>query len=97
MAVAYRRSWLLGQRHAVNLSLRVLSGWDFTVQDAAAAALMHGLIRNHLKVGARTHRHTHTQHAHTHRHAHTHTGTHAHTHTHTHTHTHIDHFGTYRG
>uniref|UniRef100_A0A8C4Z348 Transmembrane channel-like protein n=1 Tax=Gadus morhua TaxID=8049 RepID=A0A8C4Z348_GADMO len=50
MAVAYRRSWLLGQRHAVNLSLRVLSGWDFTVQDAAAAALMHGLIRNHLKL-----------------------------------------------
>ncbi|XP_059904325.1 transmembrane channel-like protein 7 isoform X2 [Gadus macrocephalus] len=50
MAVAYRRSWLLGQRHAVNLSLRVLSGWDFTVQDPAAAALMHGLIRNHLKL-----------------------------------------------
>ncbi|KAM9857212.1 transmembrane channel-like protein 7 [Aulostomus maculatus] len=48
--VGYKHTWMLGKRYSMNLSYKIFSGWDFTIQDPAAAALKHSFIRNDLKL-----------------------------------------------
>lgn len=45
---------MLGKRYSTNVSYKIFSGWDFTIQDPSAAILKHSFIRNDLKVKGRT-------------------------------------------
>ncbi|XP_034095091.1 transmembrane channel-like protein 7 isoform X2 [Gymnodraco acuticeps] len=48
--VGYKHTWMLGKRYSMNVSYKIFCGWDFTIQDPAAAALKHSFIRNDLKL-----------------------------------------------
>ncbi|KAF7656021.1 hypothetical protein LDENG_00047370 [Lucifuga dentata] len=48
--VGYKHTWMLGKRYSVNVSFKIFCGWDFTIQDPAAATLKHSFIRNDLKL-----------------------------------------------
>ncbi|XP_040001996.1 transmembrane channel-like protein 7 isoform X2 [Xiphias gladius] len=48
--VGYKHSWMLGKRYSVNVSFKIFCGWDFTIQDPAAATHKHSFIRNDLKL-----------------------------------------------
>ncbi|CAN9509917.1 unnamed protein product [Ophioblennius macclurei] len=48
--VGYKHTWMLGKRYSANLSYKIFCGWDFTIQDPAAAALKRSFIRNDLKL-----------------------------------------------
>nr|XP_020451791.1 transmembrane channel-like protein 8 isoform X2 [Monopterus albus] len=48
--VGYKHTWLLGKRYSMNVSYKIFCGWDFTIQDSAAAVLKHSFIRNDLKL-----------------------------------------------
>ncbi|XP_026159193.1 transmembrane channel-like protein 7 [Mastacembelus armatus] len=48
--VGYKHTWMLGNRYSVNVSYKIFCGWDFTIQDPAAAVLKHSFIRNDLKL-----------------------------------------------
>lgn len=48
--VGYKHTWMLGKRYSMNVSYKIFCGWDFTIQDPAAAALEHSFIRNDLKL-----------------------------------------------
>lgn len=52
---------MLGKRYSTNVSYKIFSGWDFTIQDPSAAILKHSFIRNDLKVKGRTYLHTYIQ------------------------------------
>uniref|UniRef100_A0A667WIX5 Transmembrane channel-like protein n=1 Tax=Myripristis murdjan TaxID=586833 RepID=A0A667WIX5_9TELE len=49
-AVSYKHMRLLGKRYSVNVSFKIFCGWDFTIQDHAAASLKRSFIRNDLKL-----------------------------------------------
>lgn len=53
--VGYKHTWMLGKRYSMNVSYKIFCGWDFTIQDPAAATLKHSFIRNDLKVSGRRH------------------------------------------
>ncbi|KAM8879880.1 transmembrane channel-like protein 7 [Spinachia spinachia] len=48
--VGYKHTWMLGKRYNTNVSFKIFSGWDFTIQDPSAAILKHSYIRNDLKL-----------------------------------------------
>ncbi|KAM6940987.1 transmembrane channel-like protein 7 [Lycodopsis pacificus] len=48
--VGYKHTWMLGKRYSMNVSYKIFCGWDFTIQDPAAATLKHCFIRNDLKL-----------------------------------------------
>uniref|UniRef100_A0A3Q1ET00 Transmembrane channel-like protein n=1 Tax=Acanthochromis polyacanthus TaxID=80966 RepID=A0A3Q1ET00_9TELE len=48
--VGYKHTWMLGKRYSMNVSYKIFCGWDFTIQDPAAASLKHSFIRNDLKL-----------------------------------------------
>ncbi|XP_070684638.1 transmembrane channel-like protein 7 [Pempheris klunzingeri] len=48
--VGYKHTWMLGRRYSMNVSYKIFCGWDFTIQDPAAATLKHSFIRNDLKL-----------------------------------------------
>ncbi|KAF3844026.1 hypothetical protein F7725_016074 [Dissostichus mawsoni] len=48
--VGYKHTWMLGKRYSMNVSYKIFCGWDFTIQDPAAAALKRSFIRNDLKL-----------------------------------------------
>ncbi|KAF1394843.1 hypothetical protein PFLUV_G00005340 [Perca fluviatilis] len=48
--VGYKHTWMLGKRYSMNVSYKIFCGWDFTIQDPAAATLKHSFIRNDLKL-----------------------------------------------
>nr|XP_040041737.1 transmembrane channel-like protein 7 [Gasterosteus aculeatus aculeatus] len=48
--VGYKHTWMLGKRYSTNVSYKIFSGWDFTIQDPSAAILKHSFIRNDLKL-----------------------------------------------
>ncbi|XP_063739098.1 transmembrane channel-like protein 7 isoform X3 [Eleginops maclovinus] len=48
--VGYKHTWMLGKQYSMNVSYKIFCGWDFTIQDPAAATLKHSFIRNDLKL-----------------------------------------------
>ncbi|XP_037328859.2 transmembrane channel-like protein 7 isoform X1 [Pungitius pungitius] len=48
--VGYKHTWMLGKRYSTNVSYKIFSGWDFTIQDPSAAILKQSFIRNDLKL-----------------------------------------------
>ncbi|XP_015239792.1 PREDICTED: transmembrane channel-like protein 8 [Cyprinodon variegatus] len=48
--VGYKHTWMLEKRTSVNVSFKIFCGWDFNIQDPAAAMLKHSFIRNDLKL-----------------------------------------------
>ncbi|XP_054460456.1 transmembrane channel-like protein 7 [Anoplopoma fimbria] len=48
--VGYKHTWMLGKRYSMNMSYKIFCGWDFTIQDPAAATLKQSFIRNDLKL-----------------------------------------------
>ncbi|KAA8595165.1 hypothetical protein FQN60_012300 [Etheostoma spectabile] len=48
--VGYKHTWMLGKRYSMNVSYKIFCGWDFIIQDPAAATLKHSFIRNDLKL-----------------------------------------------
>ncbi|XP_068585178.1 transmembrane channel-like protein 7 [Cebidichthys violaceus] len=48
--VGYKHTWMLGKRYSMNVSYKIFCGWDFIIQDPAAASLKHSFIRNDLKL-----------------------------------------------
>lgn len=48
--VGYKHTWMLGKRYSMNVSYKIFCGWDFTIQDPAAASLKQSFIRNDLKL-----------------------------------------------
>ncbi|KAM9314588.1 transmembrane channel-like protein 7 [Pholidichthys leucotaenia] len=48
--VGYKHTWMLGKRYSMNVSYKIFCGWDFTIQDLAAATLKRSFIRNDLKL-----------------------------------------------
>ncbi|KAL7405270.1 hypothetical protein ABVT39_026352 [Epinephelus coioides] len=48
--VGYKHTWMLGKRYSMNVSYKIFCGWDFTIQDPAAATLKQSFIRNDLKL-----------------------------------------------
>ncbi|XP_042341668.1 transmembrane channel-like protein 7 [Plectropomus leopardus] len=48
--VGYKHTWMLGKRYSTNVSYKIFSGWDFTIQDPTAATLKHSFIKNDLKL-----------------------------------------------
>ncbi|XP_071771429.2 transmembrane channel-like protein 7 [Centroberyx gerrardi] len=48
--VGFKHTWLLGKGYSVNMSYKIFCGWDFTIQDPAAASLKHSFIRNDFKL-----------------------------------------------
>ncbi|XP_069561144.1 transmembrane channel-like protein 7 [Brachyistius frenatus] len=48
--VGYKHTWMLGKRYSMNVSYKIFCGWDFTIQDPAAATLKHSFIRNDFKL-----------------------------------------------
>ncbi|KAM9770847.1 transmembrane channel-like protein 7 [Menidia menidia] len=49
-AVGYKHTWTIGKRHSMNVSFKIFCGWDFTIQDPAAAQLKKSFVRNDLKL-----------------------------------------------
>ncbi|MEQ2215645.1 hypothetical protein XENOCAPTIV_003726, partial [Xenoophorus captivus] len=47
--VGYKHTWMLEKRTSMNVSFKIFCGWDFNIQDPAAAKLKHSFIRNDLK------------------------------------------------
>ncbi|CAG5929029.1 unnamed protein product [Menidia menidia] len=43
-------TWTIGKRHSMNVSFKIFCGWDFTIQDPAAAQLKKSFVRNDLKL-----------------------------------------------
>lgn len=48
--VGYKHTWMLRKRYGMNVSYKIFSGWDFTIQDPDSASLKQSCIRNDLKV-----------------------------------------------
>ncbi|KAM4584062.1 transmembrane channel-like protein 7 isoform 2-T2 [Odontesthes bonariensis] len=48
--VGYKHTWMVGKRYSVNVSFKIFCGWDFTIQDPAAAKLKKSFVRNDLKL-----------------------------------------------
>ncbi|KAM6972533.1 transmembrane channel-like protein 7 [Aplochiton taeniatus] len=48
--IGFKHTWLLGNHFRFNESYKIFCGWNFTVQDPAAATLKHSFIRNDLKL-----------------------------------------------
>ncbi|XP_076001695.1 transmembrane channel-like protein 7 [Genypterus blacodes] len=48
--VGYKQTWMLGKSYSMNLSFKILCGWDFTIRDRAGATLKRCFIRNDLKL-----------------------------------------------
>ncbi|MED6251447.1 hypothetical protein ATANTOWER_030898 [Ataeniobius toweri] len=48
--VGYKHTWMLEKRTSMNVSFKIFCGWDFNIQDPAAAKLKHSFIRNDLKL-----------------------------------------------
>uniref|UniRef100_UPI0037E80C96 transmembrane channel-like protein 7 isoform X2 n=1 Tax=Semicossyphus pulcher TaxID=241346 RepID=UPI0037E80C96 len=48
--VGYKHTWMLGKRYSTNVSYKIFCGWDFTIQDPAAARHKRSFIRNDLKL-----------------------------------------------
>ncbi|XP_072240432.1 transmembrane channel-like protein 7 [Leuresthes tenuis] len=48
--VGYKHTWMVGKRYSANVSFKIFCGWDFTIQDPAAANLKKSFVRNDLKL-----------------------------------------------
>lgn len=48
--VGYKHSWITGKHFSSNLSYKVFSGWDFSIQSPQAASLKQNFTRNELKM-----------------------------------------------
>ncbi|XP_056324123.1 transmembrane channel-like protein 7 [Danio aesculapii] len=48
--VGYKHSWITGKHFSSNLSYKVFSGWDFSIQSPEAASLKQNFTRNELKM-----------------------------------------------
>ncbi|MEQ2258460.1 hypothetical protein XENORESO_020018 [Xenotaenia resolanae] len=48
--VGYKHTWMLEKRTSMNVGFKIFCGWDFNIQDPAAAKLKHSFIRNDLKL-----------------------------------------------
>ncbi|KAM4750292.1 transmembrane channel-like protein 7 [Anableps anableps] len=48
--VGYKHTWMLEKRTNMNVSFKILCGWDYNIQDPTAAKLKHSFIRNDLKL-----------------------------------------------
>ncbi|XP_029359535.1 transmembrane channel-like protein 7 [Echeneis naucrates] len=48
--VGYKHTWMVGKRYRMNVSYKIFSGWDFTIQDPDSAILKRSFIRNDLKL-----------------------------------------------
>lgn len=46
----YKHTWILGKQYNIFVSYKIFCGWDYTIQDPAAAALKQNFIRNDLKL-----------------------------------------------
>lgn len=49
-AVGYKHMWILGKQYNTFVSHKIFCGWDYTIQDPAAAVLKHSFIKNDLKL-----------------------------------------------